>query len=70
MSLLLIIGQTVLAETTPSTVLETDLDPDTVDALLNYEHFQPDADVDRTELANWFSVARILLNLDETIHRG
>ena len=44
--------------------------PKTVDAILAYDHFEVNPEIDRVELANWFSVTRILLNLDEAIHRG
>ena len=32
--------------------------------------FKPKADIDKSELAAWFFIANVLLNLDETINLG
>ncbi len=48
------------------------LSPEEVQDLITSEgvDYQPDPSLDRTELAAWFYVASILLNLDETITKG
>jgi len=44
--------------------------PGEVEALLGQPRRSRRADLPATELASWFGVARVLLNLDEVIHRG
>ena len=58
-----------------SQVLATRQNGSTQDALsvaelMAHPRFNPPADADAVELARWFAVGRILLNLDETLHRG
>lgn len=46
-------------------------DKDEVDELLEgVARFEPSPQVDRRELAAWFPIARVLLNLDETVNRA
>ena len=48
------------------------LSSEEVESLLDSEgiDYQPNESLDKTELAAWFYVASILLNLDETITKG
>lgn len=48
------------------------LSPEEVESLIDSEgiDYQPNESLDKTELAAWFYVASILLNLDETITKG
>ena len=48
------------------------LSPEEVESLIDSEgiDYQPSESLDKTELAAWFYVASILLNLDETITKG
>ena len=49
---------------------EPEASPGEAEALLKQPRRPRRDDLPVTELASWFGVARVLLNLDEVIHRG
>lgn len=60
----------VLRELIEARRREIESDPASVQALLAALPFTPRSHAEPSELASWFFVARAILNLDETIHRG
>jgi hypothetical protein len=60
----------VFSEVLEARTIDMVSDAPSVAALMTHPRFQLPKGADATAVARWFAVSRILLNLDETIHRG